>query len=169
MLDLIDSDGVFSRRRGQGRVAEFILRCGLKVSEEGCLSFKGVLVSDSAVARVLNVDRRLIRATVDSILSDSRLRKIFGKLDSIVLLRDVAVELGFGAIEVIPTDAASRGIVANVARIIADAGLSARQITTDDPMFENAEMIIVTEKPIPRELIDKILDLPEVEKVVVLN
>ncbi len=166
MLDLEKS---FARRKGQLRVAEFILRNGLRVSPEGGLYFKSVEVSHTSIARVLDVDRRLIRATVESILSDSRLRGIYTKLDSMVLLRDVASELGFGAIEVIPTDAASRGIVAQITGVVAGAGISARQITTDDPMFENAKMIVVTEKPLPRELIDRILELPEVEKVVVLN
>jgi len=162
-------DEFFARRRGQRQVAEFILRNGLRVSPGGGLFFKMVEVPHSSVARVLNVDRRLIGATIDSILSDVRLRNVYTKLDSMVLLKDVAGEFGFGAIEIIPQDAASRGIVAGVTRVIADAGLSARQITTDDPMFENARMIVVTEKPIPRELIDRILELPEVKKVVVLS
>jgi len=169
MFEILGLEESFSRRKGQVRVAEFILRNGLRVSSDGNLLFKGILVPPTSVAKVLGVDRRLIKATVNTILGNPDLGRVFTKLDSIVLLRDVAPELGFGAIEVIPTDAGSRGIVANVAGIIADAGISARQITTDDPMFENAKMIVVTEKPLPRELIDRILQLPEVEKVVVLS
>ena len=54
-------------------------------------------------------------------------------------------------------------------KIIAESGISIRQITADDPMFTNAEMSVVTDKPIPRELIDKMLRLAEIEKVVVIN
>ncbi|MEA1925190.1 MAG: amino acid-binding protein [Candidatus Altiarchaeota archaeon] len=166
---MLDLEKHFARRRGQLRVAEFILRNGLRVSLKGGLYFREVEVPHTSVARVLDVDRRLVGATIDSILSDGRLRSIYTKLDSMVLLRDVASELGFGAIEVIPSDAGSMGIVADIAGIIADSGISVRQLTTDDPMFENAKMIVVTEKPLPRELIDRILKLPEVEKVVVLS
>ncbi|OYT55026.1 MAG: amino acid-binding protein [Candidatus Altiarchaeales archaeon ex4484_2] len=166
---MLDLEVFFTRRKGQLRVAKFILRNGLRVSPDGGLYFKDIEVPHTSIARVLDVDRRLISATIDSILSDERLRGIYTKLDSMVLLRDVASELGFGAIEVIPTDAASRGIVADIAGIIADSGIIVRQLTTDDPMFKNAKMLVVTEKPLPRELIDRILELPEVEKVVVLN
>jgi len=166
---MLDLEVFFTRRKGQLRVAEFILRNGLRVSPEGGLFFGEVEVSHTSVARVLGVDRRLVGAAIESILSDERLRGIYSKLDSMVCLRDVASELGFGAIEIIPEDAESRGIVASVARVVAGAGISARQITTDDPMFENAKMLVVTEKPLPRELIDRLLELSEVKKVVVLS
>jgi predicted regulator of amino acid metabolism with ACT domain len=100
---------------------------------------------------------------------DSHLAGIFNKLEATPLLKNVAKEFGFGAIEIIPKNPSSKGIILGVAKIITEEGISIRQITTDDPMFTNAEMSLVTDKPIPRDLIDKMLRLPEIEKVVVIN
>ncbi|MEA3255423.1 MAG: amino acid-binding protein [Candidatus Altiarchaeota archaeon] len=166
---MLNLENIFSRKKSQRKVAKFLLRKGIRVSGDKKLFFGGIGVSNTAVARVLELDRRVVSATVDAILKEPDLKKIFGKLNCTLLLGEVAPELGFGAIEIIPTDAASKGIIADVTRIIADANISVRQIITDDPMFENAEMTVVTEKPIPRELIDRILELSGVKKVIVLS
>jgi len=49
------------------------------------------------------------------------------------------------------------------------AGIGIRQVIADDPMFDNPELTVITEKPIPRELIDRLLKIAGVHKVVVLN
>jgi len=166
---MLNIEKILSRKREQKRVAEFLLRNAIRVCGDGRLFSRDIEIPYTSIARVLDVDRRVIRATVDSILREPRLRRVFTKLDSTLLLRDVAPELGYGAIEIIPTDAASKGIIAGVARIIADSGISIRQIIAEDPMFENAETTIITEKPLPRELIDEMLRVPGVRKVTVLT
>jgi hypothetical protein len=81
----------------------------------------------------------------------------------------VAPELGFGAIEIIPTDAARKGIISGVAKVIVDSGISIRQIISEDPMFPGAETTIITEKPLPKQLIDRMLKIPGVRKIIVLS
>ena len=166
---MLDFDRTFSRKRGQAAVAQFMLRNAIRVSEEGEIFIGDIEIPHTPIARILGVDRRLIGQTIDTILNNDKFKRIFLNLNSTLLLRDVAPELGFGAVEIIPEDATSKGIIASVSRIIADAGISIRQITTDDPMFKNAEMSVVTEEPLPRELIDEILKLPEVKKVIVIS
>lgn len=166
---MLKIDEIFPRKKGQKRVAEFLLKNAIRIAEDGKLLAGEVEIPHTAISRVLGVDRRLINATISSIMKNPELKKIFGKLSSTPLLKDVAPDLGFGAIEIIPTDASSKGIVAGITRIISDAGISIRQITADDPMFANAEMTIVTEKPIPRNLIDDILKIKGVKKVIVLS
>ncbi|RLI92127.1 MAG: hypothetical protein DRO89_02660 [Candidatus Altiarchaeales archaeon] len=166
---MLNIEKILSRKREQKRVAEFLLRNAIRVSGDGRLFSRNIEIPYTSIARVLDIDRRVIRATIDSILREPRLRRVFTKLDSTLLLRDVAPELGYGAIEIIPTDAASKGIIAGVARIIADSGISIRQIIAEDPMFKNAETTIITEKPLPRELIDEMLRVPGVRKVTVLS
>ena len=145
-----------------------MLRNGISISR-GKLFLAGVELADVKVARALGIDRRVIKATVESIADDRRLRELYGKLGSTVLLKDVAPHLGFGAIEIVPKNASNRGIVASVAKVISDEGISIRQMITDDPMFSDAEMTVVTEKPIPRALIDRLLRISGVKKVVVVN
>lgn len=130
---------------------------------------KDIEIPYTSISRVLKIDRRVVKATVNSILRNSELKRIFTKLDSTPLLRDVAPELGFGAIEIIPTNASEKGIIAGVTKIISDAGISVRQIIAEDPMFENAETTIITERPIPRKLINKMLNVKGVKKVIVLS
>lgn len=166
---MLDFDRTFSRKKGQATVAQFMLKNAIRLSKEGEIFIGDIEISHTSIARILGVDRRLIGETINTILNNDKFKRIFLNLNSTLLLRDVAPELGFGAIEVIPEDAASSGIITAVSKIISDAGISIRQITTDDPMFRNAEMSVVTEKPLPRELIDEILNLKEVKKVIVLS
>ncbi len=169
MIKLLNFECVFRRKRGQGAVAEFLLKRAISVSDSGKLFIDGVEIPYTSVARALGVDRRLVKAAVETILGEPKLRAVYGRLDSALLLRDVAPDLGFGAIEIIPTDASSKGIIAGVAKIIADSGISIRQIIAEDPMFENAETTVITEKPIPKQLIDDMLKIPGVRKVIVLS
>jgi hypothetical protein len=166
---MLDLESAFPRKKSQKQVAEFLLRKGIRVSEDRKFFFGDIEVSSAAIARSLDLDRRVVTEAAGTIVKTPKLSKVFAKLGTILLLRDVASEMGFGAIEIMVEDAASRGIIAGVTRIIADAGISIRQITADDPMFKNAEMTVVTEKPVPGELIEKIMKLPEVKKVIVLS
>lgn len=166
---MMNIEAFFGRRREQKRVAEYLLKNAVRVDVDGRLYHRELEVPYSSVARVLGVDRRVIKSTVEFILSEPSLRNIYNRLDSALVLRDVAPELGFGAIEIIPTDASRKGIVAGVTKIIVDAGISIRQIVSDDPMFPGAETTVITEKPLPRKLIDRMLKIPGVKKVIVIS
>jgi predicted regulator of amino acid metabolism with ACT domain len=166
---MLTLDKVFSRKGGQKKVAEFLLKNAIRVSAGGKLYAKEMEIQHTSVAEVLDVDRRVIKATIGSILAEPKLKKIYGKLDYALLLRDVAPDLGFGAIEIIPTDAAEKGIIAGVTKVIVDSGISIRQVMSDDPMFPGAETTVITEKPLPRTLIDKMLKIRGVKKVIVIS
>lgn len=158
----------FRGRRGQRRVAEFLLANGLRVGDDDGIYAGDVEIAHAAISRAVGCDRRIVGQTIQTILADARLKRIYTHLESIVLLRDIAKPLGFGAIEIIPEDAASKGIVADVSRVITEAGIAIRQLTTNDPVFAGAKMTVVTEQPIPRKLIDDLLALASVREVVVL-
>jgi len=166
---MLDLETAFSGRGAQRRVAEYLLKHGIRVSQDGHLYAGQVEVSQVSVARVLDVDRRVVKSTIETILSGKKLSEIFSKLSVTPSLRELAPVLGYGAIEIIPTDAAGQGIVAGVTSAISSAGIGIRQVIADDPMFDNPELTIITETPIPRSLIDKILKTKGVHKVVVLN
>ncbi len=150
-------------------MAEYLLKHGVRVTERGELMAGELEVTHISVSRVLDVDRRVVKATVDSINEDDRMKRIFRNLSVTPSLRELAPVLGYGAIEIIPTDAAGKGIVSGVTNTISNAGVGIRQVIADDPMFDNPELTVITEKPIPRNLIDKLLRVDGVHKVVVLN
>lgn len=166
---MIDLGGSFGGRGAQRRVAQFFLKRGIRVSKDGVLLANDVEVSLVSVARVLGVDRRVVRSAVDAIVGDERLFSIYSRLAVTPSLREIAPLLGFGAVEIVPDDAAGKGIVAGVTKVISDYGIGIRQVVADDPMFDNPELTVVTQKPIPRELIDMLLKVKGVRKVVVLS
>jgi predicted regulator of amino acid metabolism with ACT domain len=166
---MLDLDSFFSGRVAQRRVAEFLLKGGIRISDDCGLYAGDVGVKQSSVARVLDVDRRVVKSAVKALLADVRMRDIFSRLNVTPYLRDVAPVLGYGVLEIIPSDAAKEGIVAGVTGVISSAGIGIRQVVADDPMFENPELTVVTERPVPRGLIDRLLKVDGVKKVVVLN
>ena len=166
---MLNLDEVFARKKSQKQVAEFLFRNGIRVSPDARFYLGEIEIAGASIARVLDLDRRVVVETAQSIAKDQQLSEVYRKIKAAPLLKDVARDFGFGAIEIIPKDPASKGIILGVVKAITEAGISIRQMTTDDPMFANAQMTVVTDKPIPRELIDQMLKLPEVDKVIVIN
>lgn len=165
---MLNLEEVFPRKKAQRQVAEFLLRKGIRVSPEAKFYIGDIEVSSAAIARSLDLDRRVVTEAAEAIAANKRLIGVFGKLNSTLVLKDVAPEMGFGAIEITVKDPSTKGIVAGVAKLIAEAGISIRQVSTSDPMLSNV-MTVVTEKPIPRDLIDGILALSGVEKVIIIS
>ena len=90
-------------------------------------------------------------------MDNEELKKVYSKLKPTCHLKDVASTMKWGVIEIIPEDPSMSGILAEVSRIIADAGISIRQAIVDDfELSENPRLFIVTERQIPGKLIPKI-------------
>ncbi|HHQ45265.1 MAG TPA: amino acid-binding protein [Candidatus Altiarchaeales archaeon] len=166
---MLGLDEVFRGRGAQLRVAEYMAGKGIGVDDSGSLVCAGVELKHNSLAKVLSVDRRVVNSTIETILGDERLSKIFKSLDSTVYLRDTAPLLGFGVFEVVPSDAAAKGIVAGVTKVLIEEGLGIRQLVADDPMFDNPELTVVTDKPIDKKLLDRLLRVEGVKEIVVLN
>src|SRR6266550_3450683 len=82
-------------------------------------------------------------------------------------LRDVAPLMNWGAIEIVPTNASKPGILAGVTSIIAQAGISVRQVIMDDPeIVDDPHGFIVTEAPVPERLLPMIKQVDGVKSVV---
>ena len=81
-------------------------------------------------------------------------------------MRDVAPALGLGVIIIIPEDASHVGILAEVAGLISRHKVSIRQAVSDDPFLTDKPMLtIITDRKVPGDLVDEILDLPSVKGV----
>lgn len=80
-------------------------------------------------------------------------------------IRGVARHLGFEVLEIEAEPHAS-GIVSAVSSIIADAGISIRQIVSDDPdIYPNPKLTIVLEKKLPGPAIAKIRALKRITRI----
>lgn len=147
-------------------VARKIAEYGLRVGDNGKIYCGDIEISDVAIARATNVDRRSIKATVDIILEDEQLAKIFANITPAgPLVKNVARDLGFGIVE-IEADAGNSGIIASATNLIANNMISIRQVHAGDPEFEeNPRLTIITEKPIEGKLLSEFLDIEGVKRV----
>lgn len=146
----------FGRFPSQGKVARLLLENGLRVSS-GNVYCGDVQLADSAIGRAAGVDRRIVRATVETIESNEELMRVFSRLRPTALLKDVAPVMGWGAIEIIPSNAQTVGIVADVTGAIAKAGISIRQIIVQDPdLSTEPHLFVITGAPVPTEIIPEI-------------
>ena len=151
----------------QERVAQLMVVHGFRVKDGGVYA-GDVALADSAIARAVGVDRRVVTATLTTIEKTPLLRDFFARLWPICHLGNVAPMMGWGAIEILPTNASRPGILAGTSAIIAEAGISVRQVIVDDPeVFEDPRAMLITEKPVPERLLPRIRNLDGVRGVVI--
>ena len=156
----------FDRFPAQEKVAQLMVVHGLRV-HDGRMYAGPIEVSDTAMARAAGVDRRVVTATARTIAKHPELLRFFDRLTPVCHLREVAPLMGWGAIDIIPTSAGRAGILASVAGIIAEAGISIRQVIVDDPeISDDPRAFIVTEQPIPERLLPRIKAVDGVNSVV---
>jgi len=137
-------------------VARLLLSLGLSV-KNGKVHCGDIEIADAALARAARVDRRIVRATVETIEAEKELRDVYASLHPTAMLRDVAPVLGWSCIEIIPSDAHSPGILADTMAVIAEGGISVRQALVDDPLLmEEPRLYIITESPVPPEMIPRL-------------
>jgi len=152
----------------QLKVARAIVELGFHIGTDGKVYCGSIEIPAAKIAKPLGVDRRVVREATKSILANPELSRIFTKIGSAgPFFGEVAEHLGFGVI-VINADPNTVGIVAKAASLIADKGISIRQIIAEDPeLYPEPKLTIVTEKPVPGDTIHKFLEIPGVLKVTV--
>ncbi len=144
-----------------------MLRYGMRTSE-GRVFCGEVEVSDSSLARAAKVDRRIVRSTLVRIESNPEMREFFERLSPMPLLATVAPVMGWNVLEIIPSNASSPGILADVATVIAEAGISIRQAVVDDPeLNEEPRLLVVTEGPVPPEYIPSLKRCRGVKSIII--
>ncbi len=156
----------FEKFPARMNVARKIIEYGLRVGENSKIYCGDIEISDLAIARAVNVDRRSIKTTVDVIISDEQLVKIFSNITPAgPLVKNVAKDLGFGVVE-IEAEAENPGIIAKATELISKENISIRQVHAGDPEFEeNPRLTIITQKPIEGNLINKFLKIEGVKRV----
>ena len=157
----------FNKYPKRKKLAQKLLEYGLKVNNNKIYCGE-IELSDSKIARAFDVDRRIIADTIKLITEKKDLQKIFFRLKPTCHIKDVATEMNWGVIEIIPKDPSMPGILADVAKVVADAKISIRQAIVDDfELSEEPRLFIVTEKKTPGTLIPKIREINGVEAVVI--
>ncbi len=138
---------------GQAKVARLMIKLGLRV-REGKIYCGDIRLSDVALARSVGVDRRVVRATAETISGSAELMRFFGNLLPVANLSMAAHDMNWGTVEISVDDPEQPGIIADVAKVIADAGISIRQAIVEDPeLNEDPKLFVVTESEVPPELL----------------
>ena len=157
----------FRRYPAQERVVRLMIQHGLRI-HDGKVFAGAVELADTAIGRAADVDRRIVRSTVETVSQDPRLQRVFTRFAPTLHLKDVAPELSCGVIQIIPTNASQPGILAGVSKVIADANLSIRQAIVEDPDFtEEPKLFVVTEARVPGSVIPQLQAVPGVRGVTV--
>ncbi len=157
---------MFEGLPSQKKVIELLLARGFQVSPEGKVASGGIDIPHTQIAREIGVDRRVVDMTVKRIWKEPVLKNVFENIRSIAFLVDVAPLLGLSVVIIHPMDARERGILGDVAMVIAKRGFSIRQAVSDDPyLTDDPKLTIITDKNIPGELIEEIGKLKSVKGV----
>ena len=158
--------GKFEGSPGQQAVVRLLLARGFSVNEEGRVVSGGIEIPDTGIAREAGVDRRVVDATTTAIREDEELRRIFANITSVPSLMDLAPVLGLTVLTVEVGDPDAAGIVAEITGLLADAGLSLRQVLSDDPEFaDEPKLYLITDEALPGDLLVSIRELPYVRSV----
>ena len=156
----------FEGSPSQQAVIRLLLERGFSINEEGRVVSGGIEIPDTQIARELDVDRRVVDATTTALLEDDELRAIFTHISSIPSLRDLAPVLDLHVLTVGVADADEPGIVAQVTGLVADHGISIRQTISEDPEFtDDPQLFLITDDPLPGELIEELQGLAFVKKL----
>ena len=158
--------GKFEGSPSQQAVIRLLLERGFSVNDEGRVVSGGIEIPNTGIAREIGVDRRVVDSTTNAILEDPELKRIFQNISSIPSLMDLAPVLDLTVLTVEVEDADEPGIVAKVTTMLAEAGISIRQTISEDPEFtDDPKLYLVTDDPVPGDLLVEIRNLPFVRKV----
>jgi predicted regulator of amino acid metabolism with ACT domain len=157
----------FNKYPRRKKLAQKLLEYGLKVQNNKIFCGE-IELSNSKIARAFDIDRRIITSTILTITQKTELKQVYSRLNPTCHLKDVASNLKLGVIEIIPEDPSLPGILADIAKIVANAKLSIRQAVVDDfELSDEPRLFIITEKQVPGILIPKIRKVIGVKAVVV--
>jgi hypothetical protein len=136
---------LLKRYPSQRKVARKLLEYGIRVSD-GVAYCGDIEQTDAGIARACDVDRRVVRTTLEHISVTPELDRIFSKLKPMLSMVDMAEEINCSALVVIPTDARIPGIIADVTTVLYNSGITLRQASvTDDGEREKSTLQIVVD------------------------
>lgn len=160
----------FSRQIVRPDVVRKMIECGMRVSDDLKIYVDDVEVDYAAVARAVDVDRRVVKQTVEQIRSNTFLYSIFSKtLPLGASLVNVVSQLGYTGI-VIEADPKSPGVMAGVAAILSKHGMVVRQALADDPdMVPDAKMTLVIEGQLSGAALEELNQLKMVRSIKILR
>jgi predicted regulator of amino acid metabolism with ACT domain len=158
----------FRRQRGGSKVVRKLIELGIRVAADGRFYVGDVEISDSALAKAVGVDRRVVRRVGTQIVRNQELRTIFSNLRPVgPSLVDVASAFGYSVLTV-EADPHKAGILSAVSTALSKAGILIRQAIADDPdLHPQPKLTLVVDGKIPGEVISELYRNPDIKSVTV--
>ena len=156
----------FKKYPARIRVAEKMIELGLSLNENGKIYCGNLKISDKSLATAADVDRRVIKSTIEIIREDEELYNLFNNImPAGTLLKNIAKNLDLGVVEIEVGDN-SEGILANTTNLISKKGISIRQAYAEDTELQESPLLtIITEEPIQGDLINEFLKIEGITRV----
>ncbi len=156
----------FNKYPAQQKVIQKILELGLRVDEDKKVYCKDVEINTVSLAKSINVDRRVVKSTIDTITKDKELKEIFMNINPAgPLLTNISNILNIGVIE-IEGSGQKPGILNEVCELLVKENISIRQAYASDPdMNDDPSITVITDKPVTGELLQDLLKIDGVSKV----
>ncbi len=156
----------FEGSPSQQAVVRLLLERGFSVNDEGRVVSGGIEIPNTQIAGEIGVDRRVVDSTTDALLADEELRRIFQNITAVPSLMDLAPVLDLTVVTVEVGNPDEPGLVADVTGLIAEEGLTIRQVLSDDPEFaDDPELYVILDAEPPGDLLTAIRALPFVRNV----
>jgi len=157
----------FRRYPAQEKIANLLMEYGLKVKPDGIYCGE-IKIPDQAIADAVEGDRRMVAATVTTILRNPRLKQIFSKLLPTAHLKDIAPDLGWGVLDVaIGSETDKPGILASIVVLIANSNVNIKQVIVEDVDAPVVHVVIITQTSMPGDSIHKIKAVNGVKSVTI--
>jgi len=158
----------FKNHPAQEKVIRLLLERGFQIKLPGRVVSGGIEIPHTQIANEIEVDRRVVDATCETISKNEKLMQIFQNVRTIPFLRDVAPLLGLGVIVISPDNAARKGLLGAVATAVSEHGITIRQVVSDDPyLTENPQLTIITEGKASGDLLNSLTRIKGVKSVTV--
>ena len=156
----------FDKYPSQQKVIKKILKLGLRIGENKKIYCHDVEINISSLAKSIGTDRRVVIATIDNILNDENLKRIFTNIEPAgPVLSNISEELGLGVIE-IEGNGQKYGILNQITEILSEQKISIRQAYVSDPdLSQIPHITIITSKPVDGRIIPLLLKIDGVSKV----
>ncbi|MDE1852900.1 MAG: hypothetical protein KGI38_04025 [Thaumarchaeota archaeon] len=160
----------FERQVVRPDVVRKMIECGMRVSDDEKVYVDDVEVDYTALARAVDVDRRVVKQTVQQIRSNRYLYSLFSKTKPLgTSLVDLVSQLGYTAI-VIEADPKAPGVMAGVAEILSRYQMVVRQAVAEDPeMVPDAKMTLVVEGQLTGQAMEELHGMKAVRSIKILK
>ena len=156
----------FKNHPAQEKVIRLLLERGFQIKPPGRVVSGGIEIPHTQIANEIEVDRRVVDATCETISKNEKLMQIFQNVRTIPFLRDVAPFLGLGVIVISPDNAARKGLLGAVATAVSEHGITIRQAVSDDPyLTENPRLTIIMEGKASGDLLNSLTRIKGVKSV----